>query len=448
MSPRRRPTREAPASSGRQTAGFRRRMERASRVERFLTGKPLVVGLDLGKSTHAVWVTARDLVPIERFTIEHSLDGLAKLLARSKHLQSAEAFDRAVMFMETTSHFWKNVANVLERHAVPYRLIPPLAVDRKREIAHLTYAKGDYRDAELIARLGTEGHWLDRVLERHDDVWNDLAALAREHENLLDLEIREKHRARTFLELILPEFLEVFTDPFLLTARALLRHVLSEPLRTHGELRGRVACFKAGGKGARRIQAAKARRLSALLELAPSYGVERCLSAASTRLRLALERLDALEAQRESVRGTLLGNYEQVDCRKWLDTIPGVDPIANALLLGLIGDPRRYERPTCLAKLAGIEPRENHSGAAEGDHSISRRGLPLLRAHLFRVVFGFLNSNDEFAAYIKRLVNRTENPLTYHQAFVAAENKFLRLVHALCSKGVAYDPKRVTGAHV
>jgi transposase len=350
---RRRPSRESRAS-GRSSIGFRRRQERSSRVDRFLVGTPLIFGLDLGKSAHAVWVTARDLVPIERFMIDHSLDGVAKLLARSQRLQAEHGFDRALVFMETTSHFWKNVANVLERQQVSYRMIPPLAVERKREIAHLTYAKGDYRDAELIARLGVEGHWLDRVLERPDDLWNELSALAREHENLLDLEIREQHRVRTFLELILPEFLEVFSDPLRQTARAVLRLLVSEPVRTHEEVRARVAAFKSGGKGTRRLHAAKARRLSALLELAPSYGVERCLVPASTRLRFALDRLEAIEAQRTSVRAALLAHYERTEHHQWLDTIPGVDPVAHALLLGLVGDPRRYDRPTCLVLIPTI----------------------------------------------------------------------------------------------
>ena len=97
-------------------------------------------------------------------------------------------------------------------------------------------------------------------------------------------------------------------------------------------------------------------------------------------------------------------------------------------------------------KLAGLEPRENHSGEVEGAHSISRRGKPLLRLVLFRVVFGFLKANPEFATYIKRLVDRTKNPLTYHQAFVAASNKYLRLVYTLCMNKVPYDASKIVAA--
>src|ERR1700719_1008829 len=50
------------------------------RIAAFLEGKPLVAGIDLARRTHAVWLTGRDLVPITRFTIPHSNEGIDKLL--------------------------------------------------------------------------------------------------------------------------------------------------------------------------------------------------------------------------------------------------------------------------------------------------------------------------------------------------------------------------------
>jgi hypothetical protein len=220
-------------------------------VEAFLRGTPLVAGLDLAKRSHAVWLTGRDLVPIARFTIKHSHEGVGDLLRRADEARVEHGFDRLLVFMETTSHFWQNVANALEARGVAYRTVAPLAVDRQREIAHLTYAKGDYRDAELIARLGVEGHWLARVLDA-DPLWTELAALAREHEALMTLEIRERNRIRTLLEYVCPEFLEVFKDALGDTSRAVLRLLASPPVRSYLELRERAAGFKSGGKGSRR----------------------------------------------------------------------------------------------------------------------------------------------------------------------------------------------------
>jgi transposase len=426
-----------PRSVERESIGFRRRREKRERVERFLAGKPLIAGIDLAKKKHAVWLTGRDLVPIERFTIQHSNEGVDALLERTKRVCEDRGFDRLLVFMEATSHFWMNVANALKARGVEYRTVAPVAVDRQREIAHLTYAKGDFRDAELIARLGGEGNWLARVLET-EPVWIELAALAREHEMLLVMEKRERQRIRAFLERAVPDLLEVFDDPLGKTAATLLRCLASPPVTKHAEIAERAATL-----AGRRIHTRKARALAALLEARPSYGVECSLVSVFRRIGLALDRYDFVSHQREQVRVALVEASAKTPFKKWLDTIPGVDPANNAIVLGLVGDPRHYDRSTCFAKHAGTEPRENHSGDGEGSHSISKRGLPRLRHIAFRVVAGFMLANTPFATYVKRLMKREKNPLSYHQALVASSNKYLRLFHHLCVKKQAFDAARI-----
>ncbi len=187
----------------------------------------------------------------------------------------------------------------------------------------------------------------------------------------------------------------------------------------------------------------KIRAFAARLEIGPCFGVERALTASLARLGLALDRYEFLTAQREDVRRRLVVLYQTSPYHTLLDTIPGVRPVNHALILGLIGDPKRYDRPTCLAKLAGTEPRENQSGNAEGSHSISRRGQAPLRHLLYRVVSGLFLANDEFRAYIKRLRTRDENPMAWNQAVVAAGNKYLRVVHHICVHGEAYRPAKL-----
>lgn len=437
MTSRRKQPRE-PRGAGRESVGFRRRREKRRRVEVFLSGKPLIAGIDLGSKTHAVWLTGRDLDPKEHFRFDHSLDGIAKFVQRTDRIRAEQGFDRVIVFMETTSHFWKNVALALEQRAIGYRTVSPLAVDRKREIEHLTYAKGDFRDAELIARLGAEGHWLQRVLETRP-VWLELAALAREHELLLGLELRERLRRRSFLDFAIPEFLEVFKNPCQKTASTLLRRLAAPAVTSVDEIVERASSLKPG----KRLQRTKTLALARLLDSRPSFGVSPALRATFLRMHFSLERYDVLAEQRARIREHLLELFRRLPLAPRLETIPGVDPANHALLLGFIGDPAEYDRPTCLAKFAGIEPRENHSDTGEGSHAISRRGDPHVRHVLFRIVTGFINGNDEFAVYMKRLVSRSLNPLAHHQAVVAAANKYLRVFHHLCTHDDVYDPVKV-----
>ncbi len=438
MTRRRNKARE-PRPTGRESVGFRRRREKRRKIELALAGRPLVAALDLGSRTHAVWLTGRDLDPIDHFRVDHSLDGVAKFLKHAETARVKGGFDRLLVFMETTGQIWRNVSAALEERGVPCRTISPLAVDRKREIEHLTYAKGDFRDAELIARLGIEGHWLGRVLEK-EALWIELAALAREHEVLLELEVRERLRRRSLLELALPEFLDIFKDPCLKTASALLRALCSPAVTTVAEVLERARSLRQFTG----LHRKKAARLVTLLEAGPSFGVARMLRSAFVRVGLSVERFDLLAHQRTIVRRQLIELYERTPYATFLDTIPGVDPANHALILGFVGDPAAYDRASCLVKLAGIEPRENHSDESEGSHSISRRGLPQLRHVLFRVVSNLSLANEEFSAYVQRLRTRSSNGLAHHQAIVAAANKYLRVFHCLCTRKEIYNPAKVT----
>jgi transposase len=366
--------------------------------------------------------------------VPHSLEGLGRLFEVVEQERAKGGFDRAIFFMEATSYYWQNVANVLEARQSSYRLVSALSVDRQREIEHQTYAKGDHRDAELIARLGHQGQWLDRRLE-HERLWLDLRALGREHDVLLVDETAERLRIRSLLGLVIPEFLESFKNPLAKTARAVLRRLSQSPEQlpaTIADVRGRLDSVSGY-----RLCRAKMRAFAARLE-GPSFGVPSALASTLARIGLALDRFEFLAEQRASVRARLVTLYGATPYRRVLDTIPGVGPENHALLLGIIGDPKRYDRASCLVKLAGLEPRENHSGEGEGAHSISRRGQAPLRHLLHRIVIGLSVNNEEFGAYVLRLQKREANPLKRQQAVVAAGNKYLRVVHHLCVREEVY----------
>jgi transposase len=423
----------------RESIGFKRRQRKRVEIQAFLKGKPLGIGIDLAQKKHAVWLADAALVPIKRFMVPHSREGMDLLLERAEEHRRQGTFDRLIVFMEPTAHFWINWANELEARHVDYRLVSSLAVHRQREIEHLTYAKGDYRDAELILLLGMKGQWLRRKLER-DPLWLELGALAREHETLLDAEIAEQNRIGSFLELVLPEFFECFKK-LGKTARALfhcLAHPSQEAPRTFVALRERLSKIEG-----HRINKSKLKALIARLESAPCFGVERCLFPTLARMALVLERAEFLAGQRRELRKHLLALYERTPYHAYLSTIPGVTPENHALLLGFVGDPKQYDRASCLVKLAGTEPRENESGQQEGSHSISHRGRGPLRHVLYRIVLGLKLGNDELSAHARRLMTRDQNKLTWTEAAVATGNKYLHIFYRICVDETAYDPSLI-----
>jgi Transposase IS116/IS110/IS902 family len=74
------------------------------------------------------------------------------------------------------------------------------------------------------------------------------------------------------------------------------------------------------------------------------------------------------------------------------------------------GDPARFATPRALVKHAGLCPRENASGAAQGKTSISGRGRPGLWLAAWRAVWAAMPNNPVMAARFVHLTTRQGQP--------------------------------------
>jgi hypothetical protein len=135
------------------TRGFQRQVNKLAHKQAMVTPDTLLVGLDLGQKTHAVWVCRSDQTPLDQFMVDHSWEGLEGLLGRTQQLQRQEGLSRVLFAMEPTSHYWMVVVDFLEQHHQPYRLVQPITVWRERQAQDYSFAKADLRDARMIGQL-------------------------------------------------------------------------------------------------------------------------------------------------------------------------------------------------------------------------------------------------------------------------------------------------------
>ena len=123
--------------------------------------------------------------------------------------------------------------------------------------------------------------------------------------------------------------------------------------------------------------------------------------------------------------------------------IKGVGMVAVAIFVSEIGDIRRFKDPRQVIKYAGLNLRENSSGKHKGKTTISKRGRRRLRHALYQTMIPILATNEEFRSLHQRNLTRTENPLTKMQSLIALCGKLVRVIFALLTKGVEYDPERI-----
>ena len=120
-------------------------------------------------------------------------------------------------------------------------------------------------------------------------------------------------------------------------------------------------------------------------------------------------------------------------------SIDGLTAVGAATILAETGDLSRFRTSHAAVKHAGLCPRDNTSGKAQGTTSISGRGRPALRVALWRAVWAALANNPVMAARFRHLTTRETNRLARQQARTACAAALLRWLHAIVSRGIAWD---------
>ena len=124
----------------------------------------LIMGVDPHKKRHAVVVMTQDAVVHCKFKVVNSRRGYEELLERSRAQMTATGCRGVMYAIEAASHFWRNLAYFLEKQGVPFRLINPFTLKRRREGRDLNRLKNDFRDAEVAAELLRTGEFTETRL--------------------------------------------------------------------------------------------------------------------------------------------------------------------------------------------------------------------------------------------------------------------------------------------
>jgi transposase len=136
---------------------------------------------------------------------------------------------------------------------------------------------------------------------------------------------------------------------------------------------------------------------------------------------------------------------EELGLAGLVTTIAGLTVTGAAAILAETGDPARFATPRALVKHAGLCPRDNASGAAQGKTSISGRGRPGLRLAAWRAVWAAMPDNPVMAARFAHLTTRENNRLARQQARTACAAALLRWIHVVITRQVAWDPAIAAG---
>ena len=407
-----------------------------------ITTDTLVVGVDIAK--HYQWARFVDFRGMEHdhaIRFKNNKDGFKEILARIREICKRESFEKVVIGMEPTGHYWKAFANWMEKQeGITVVLVNPYATKRAKELDDNSQTKSDKKDALTIAKLVKDGRYFELYMPH--DIYAELRVLSTTRTGLNKRKNSLKNTITAVLDEFFPEFVEVFKHP--LKGKA-SRHILKtcpfpKFIMELGEDGVTAEIKKAVKKTVGRKKAGQ------LVEAAKnSIGVDYGEEAAKFKLRLMIEELELLEEQTEELEEKMASALDRTGYAEYLLSIKGIGVVTLAACLGELGDPARFDNPRQMSRMAGYNLVEDSSGTNKSGTKISKRGRKNLRSILYQMALTMVATNDEMKMLYRYLKNREKAPLRKMQALVVVSKKILTILHTLAKKKENYDPDKVFG---
>jgi len=399
----------------------------------------LLVGIDVAKDRHhSFFGTPLGKTLRKRFVFDNTRAGIDQLLALADDLQTRHSLTRRVFGLEPTGIYHKPLLEDLLQRGETAVLVSSVAVARNRELLDGRWDKNDTADGANVADLVGQARcrFADAPGPQLLELRHLVGARVRhkKQEHALRMRIRNHVVAQFFPELD-RAYAQGGQDTIVL---AVIRngfdpHQIAQ--MDFDTFWNQIAAPRWGKPQAPRVRAVwEAAKVSIGCTLDDAVRWEakhlvRQLDGLRTDLREIEQRMDAVANPMPGYR-----------C---VTSIPGVGPVLAAMILSAIGDPRRFQHPRQVLRLAGLDLCASRSGKSSNQAvpKISKQGKGGLRYALVQASIIASHSNAATRTYFSRLLEGREQErgirLKMHVKMAA---KLLVVAWTLMKNDETFDP--------
>lgn len=318
------------------------------------------VGLDWAAEVHAVCVLDHAGRRLASFTIEHSRDGIASLIARlARHGDPADI----QIGIERPNG---RLVDLLLEAGHPVVPVSPNAIKTWREGEVVSGAKSDAGDAAVIAEyLRLRQHRL-RPVAPYSPQTKALRTVVRSRDDLVGMRVAATNQLDALLDAHWPGGKAIFADTESEISLAFLRRYPTAAAAAHlGEQRLAGFLTKQGYSGRR-----PAAHLLARLRSAPAGTTDPVLTVAVADAVLAMvEVVDALNRAIKNLGRSVTARLGEHPDGEVFTSLPRSGQINAAQMLAEWGDVREaYDSADAVAALAGVTPVTKASGKQHAVH--------------------------------------------------------------------------------
>lgn len=385
----------------------------------------IYIGIDIAKLNHfAAALSADGEVLIEPFKFTNDANGFQLL---SDKIDSLPA-DTLIIGLESTAHYGNNLVRYLVNHCFKVCVINPIRTSTLRK-ANIRKTKTDKVDSITIARtlILMQPH---RFVTFEDLDLMDLKSLGRFRLKSVKQRSRLKIQLKAHVDETFPELQYFFKSGLHQKAvYALLKDAPSAKDVGSMHLTHMANLLVSNSHGHfKKDQATELRILAR-----NSVGTND--SAVSIQIIHLIEQIELLDSQIDHVE------EEMEDIMKLRNsvimTIPGIGYVNGGMIIGEIGDIRRFPGPKQLLAFAGLDPKVYQSGNFQVKHArMSKRGSKTLRFALVNAAHNVVKNNSTFKAYYDAKIAEGRS---HYNALGHCAGKLVRIIYKMLSDNVGFD---------
>ena len=398
-----------------------------------------IVGIDIAKNVHWAGIILPNGKEIKKsFSFHNNRKGFESLVETVKNVLTMLNFEKAIVGMEPTGHYWKSCARYLKKiEWIKVVTVNPFHVKNAKEFDDNSQTKNDKKDCMTIARLIKDARFFEPYLP--EGIWAELRNLSNTRAELVRKQNAVKCRLVATIDEYFPEYTKVFKNVLSRTSEEILKEC---PFPEDIKSIGKEELLKHIKKTVKRGYSKK--QVETIYELAnESIGTTEGIEGARFQLNMYIEESALLEKQIKMTEEELERQLRETGFYESLISIQGIGIVSAATFVGEVGDINRFDSYEQIRRYAGLNLVENSSGNHKGKTTISKRGRSLLRSILYRMAFTMVNQNKEIKELYRYLITRKENQLKKKQAIVAVIGKILQIIYAVVTKNEEYKATRV-----
>ena len=398
-----------------------------------------IVGIDIAKNVHWAGIILPNGKEIKKsFSFHNNRKGFESLVETVKNVLTMLNFEKVIIGMEPTGHYWKSLARYLQKidwiHVVT---VNPKKVKDAKELDDNCQTKNDKKDCMTIARLIKDARFFEPYLP--EGIWAELRNLSNTRAELVRKQNAVRCRLVATIDEYFPEYTKVFKNVLSRTSEEIIKEC---PFPEDIKSLGKEGLLKHIRETVKRGYSKK--QVEKIYELAnESIGTTEGIEGAKFQLKIYMEEAKMLEKQIKMTEQELERQLKETGFYESLISIQGIGIVSAAMFVGEIGDINRFDSYEQIRRYAGLNLVENSSGNHKGKTIISKRGRSLLRSILYRMAFTMVSKNEEIKELYKYLTTRKENQLKKKQAIVAVIGKILQIIYAVVTKNEKYKATRV-----